>query len=198
VIHFDFIWDGRVNAYVFKHEGEYFIAVNTGTVVMLGLIFSRMLADQKLFLHIGDPASESPEQPLLQRLIPDAEEMYQSGDLVVCKPKTEARLYYQNHVRAHALRFLVGHEIAHITLGHVDYLEAVYGTTIFSEVGFTDTSPKGCFERRLSKSRPTPVRFSPTSGRSKRRLNTQVASDSLGRATNRSSFLSSCSIAASQ
>jgi hypothetical protein len=147
-IHFDFFWEGTVNALVFKHDGEYFIAVNTGTVVLLHLIFARMLSDQQLLSHVGDPASESPDVPLLQRLIPDAERMYQSGDLLVCKPKTEERFLYAHALHDHAMRFLVGHEIAHITCGHVDYLTSGNGAAIFSEVGLTDSSATGFLERQ--------------------------------------------------
>jgi hypothetical protein len=147
-IHFDFFWEGTVNALVFKHEGEYFIGVNTGTVVLLHLIFCRMLSDQQLLSHIGDPASESPDVPLLLRLLPDAERMYQSGDLVACRPQTEARLLYAHHLQAEAMRFLVGHEIAHITLGHVDYLNSANGTAVFSEVSLKDNGPTGHLERQ--------------------------------------------------
>lgn len=122
-IHFDFIWDGRVNAFAFREGERYFIALTSGAVVALQLVFCRVLADRRALVDVGEPSDERRDLPLLQGLVPDAELMYQAG-LSPELPKTRDRQKFAKALFDQALMFLVGHELAHITRGHVDYLNA--------------------------------------------------------------------------
>jgi hypothetical protein len=145
-IHFDFIHNQRVNAFAFKAEGRYFIAFNTGTRYMLELIFFRMLSDAGLFDFVYSPAGEdSTLLPLKYTL--RAEDMYQAGILPV-PPKTEERRSYADMLLHHAFTFLIGHELAHITFGHVDYALSKTGSGIIPELGWNLPNQEAKLERQ--------------------------------------------------
>ena len=124
-IHFDFVWNGTINAWAFKEEGKYFIGLTTGTIYLLTLVFARMLSDSRLFPTIGNLKEEADDLPPLRGYIPNAEELYQAGHRSFTMPRNNPRRQFAlGLLRRHALLFLVGHEIAHIALGHVDYIES--------------------------------------------------------------------------
>jgi hypothetical protein len=120
-IHFDFVLNGEVNAFAFKSSGRYFIGINTGTIYTLRLVFMRMLADARLFPKVGNPRKEARTLPALTSFIPNAQRLLEAGIMPVV-PKTAARAAYAEYLFDFAFNFLVGHEIAHISLGHVDYM----------------------------------------------------------------------------
>jgi hypothetical protein len=145
-IHFDFIHNQSVNAFAFKAEGRYFIAFNTGTRYMLELIFYRMLSDAGLFDFVPSPAGEdSTLLPLKYTM--RAEDMYQAGILPV-PPKTEERKSYAQMLLHHAFTFLIGHELAHITFGHVDYVLSKTGSGIIPELGWNLPNQEAELERQ--------------------------------------------------
>ncbi|QDU74708.1 hypothetical protein Pan97_17210 [Bremerella volcania] len=128
-IHFDFVLDGEINAAAFKHEGNYFIAVTTGAVAMLHLVVSRIMANPRTFPQIGRPSIERDDLPSIEWTITDAEDLFQMGVRPVL-PQDDSRRAYGQILADQALMFLVGHEIAHITRGHVDYLDQVWGSFV--------------------------------------------------------------------
>jgi hypothetical protein len=132
-IHFDFVYNGAVNAFAFKADGKYFIGVTSGTLVLLQLVLCRMLSDSRLFSNIGNPSGEAADLPLIDCFIPDAQSMYEAG-IVIGRPRTEPRWLYSCHLLAQAALFIVGHELAHITRGHVDYLCSKTGTPFYAEI----------------------------------------------------------------
>jgi hypothetical protein len=134
-IHFDFIHNPSVNAFAFKSDGRYFIGVTSGATYMLALVFSRMLSDRRLFASVGDPTRGLSEPPDLGGLVPDADHMVGLGVLPVAAPCPQRRRY-ASHLLDCALLFLVGHEIAHIALGHVDYLMTKSGSSLMAELGW--------------------------------------------------------------
>lgn len=133
-IYFDIVRNETINACAFKSEGRYFIAFNTGTRYMLELIFGRMLSDPELFDFVPTPSGEDSNLPPLKYSV-YAEEMYQAGIRPVV-PKTVGRWSYGYRLLEYAFTFLIGHEIAHITLGHVDYLLSKTGNCLFPELGW--------------------------------------------------------------
>jgi len=68
----------------------------------------------------------------------NSEKMFQAGFTPI-PPRDESRLEYAMHLRAYALHFLIGHEIAHITLGHVDYLNSINAAALIEELGWVET-----------------------------------------------------------
>jgi hypothetical protein len=146
-IHFDFVINGVINAWAFKSHGRYFIGLSTGAVFMLELVIMRMLSDSRLFHTIGNPSGELDNLPPLTGFVPDAERMYRAGQRPI-SPKTSPRLSYAIYLVDHALLFLVGHEIAHITLGHVDYLQSKTGAALVEEMQLHQTGSEALIERQ--------------------------------------------------
>jgi hypothetical protein len=84
---------------------------------------------------VGDSSTEADDLPLLSDYAPHAEEMYQAG-IFPHKPRSPARRSYMTYVIHQAIQFLVGHEIAHISLGHVDSLASESDSPFIAEVGW--------------------------------------------------------------
>jgi hypothetical protein len=146
-IHLDFIFNGSVNACAFKSEGIYFLGITTGTIFMVRFLVMRMLSDARLFPFTGNPEEESSDLPPIIGYVPEAQQMYESGFRPE-RPNTEARLAYANHLFDLALFFLVGHEIAHITLGHVDYMCSSHRIGVITEMTWIDPQTERCLERQ--------------------------------------------------
>ena len=140
-IHFDFILNPSVNAYAFKDKdsGRYFIGINTGTRFMLEFILFRMLSDARLFPFIGNTASEESSFPPLTNYTTNAEAMYLAG-VYTGRPKNEERWSYASKLIERAMFFIIGHELAHITCGHIDYLNSKTGNSIISEIESRDSN----------------------------------------------------------
>ena len=116
----------------FKDEGRYFIGVTTGLRFMVNFVFFRMLSDARMFSNIGNSAVEQSSFPPLSDYTTDAEEMSQKG-VHTGPPKDAVRFAYAVDLLTSAMFFVIGHELAHITRGHVDYLNSQTGTPIISE-----------------------------------------------------------------
>lgn len=145
-IHFDFAHNDSIGACAFKCDGRYFIAFNSGTRYMLQLLFCRMLSDPRLFDFIASPIGEDTTLTPLKYSV-RAEEMYQAGIRPI-PPKTFERMHYSQMSAHSAFRFLIGHEIAHITLGHVDYFASKTGTAFVSELGWNLPTDEDILERQ--------------------------------------------------
>ena len=146
-IHFDFVFNASVNAFAFKWDERYFVGVTSGAVFMLELVFSRMLRHRRLLTHAGDATSEAENLPTIAGLMPDADQMLGRG-VIPLSPKSDARSRYASHLLDRALLFLVGHEIAHITNGHVDYVQAKSGNGFIAELGWYEEGQKALLERQ--------------------------------------------------
>ena len=119
-VHFDFIVNPGVNAVAFRAKDQFFIGMTTGLIFMLRLVIGRMLADPQLFRQIGDPDCEAADLPFLTHYRPDAQAMLQGNGLTT--PRDPVRRSFAAFIQDQALMFLIGHEIAHISRGHVGYL----------------------------------------------------------------------------
>jgi hypothetical protein len=130
-----------VNAVAFKHSGRRFIGLNTGTVAMLRTLFSRMLADPKVLVHVGDPNAEATDLPTVG--VGTDAGLLGSSEIMGFMPKDSARFGYAAELMDVALTFIICHEIFHIANGHVDYLDAEYGLPVLSELGWMPGTPAG-------------------------------------------------------
>ena len=146
-IHFDFIYNGKINAYAFKSEGRYFVGVTTGTLYMLQVVLSRMLAERGLFPTYGNPNDEADDLPPLKGYVPHAQKMCDAG-LRLVLPRTLARFQCAGYFFFNAFSFLLGHEIAHIARGHVDYWEAEAGSPFVAELTGGGIAPTLEIERQ--------------------------------------------------
>jgi hypothetical protein len=130
-IHFGFVLHSEVNAFATREQGHYFIGVHTGMVFLLRLLIGRMLSDASLFPGIGSPSEERADLPVIRFYVPHADQMWSSEELAL--PRNEVRRHYAHFIMDRALMFFVGHEIAHISQGHVDYWQQEYGRSVYSE-----------------------------------------------------------------
>jgi hypothetical protein len=146
-IHLDFVSNENVNAFAFKSDGKYYIGLTYGTIYLLELIFMRMLSDSHLFDIVGNPNEESDNLPPLAGFLPQAKKMYQAGKIAK-RPKTIKRQYYAIHLFDQALLFLIGHEIAHITLGHIDYMQSKSKAALVAEMEWNAPDSEGLIERQ--------------------------------------------------
>jgi hypothetical protein len=131
-IYFDFIYNPEVNAYAFKDEGRYFMGITTGLMFMAEFVFFRMPSDGRIFSNIGNSAVEQGSFPPLSDYTTDAQEMSRKG-VHTGPPKDPGRFVYAVDLLTSAMFFVIGHELAHITRGHVDFLDSQNGTPIISE-----------------------------------------------------------------
>lgn len=133
-IHFDFVRDPSVNAVAFRVGGTYFIGLTSGAMLMLHLVLQRMLASPNTFPNVGNPAAEDPNITPVPWQVANAERLWNQGVRPV-PVRDRQRLIYSHHLADQVLMFLVGHEIAHITRGHVDFLNAAHGSSFIRELG---------------------------------------------------------------
>ena len=146
-IHFDYVLNGEPNAWAFKADGRYFIGITTGLRYLLELVFSRMLADSRLFPLVGDPSAEASHLPSITGYLPHAQKMSDAG-VKPTPPRTPVRFAYVDLLLHHAFHFLLGHEIAHISHGHIDYWGSRGAKPFIEEMGLTDTDEAGLIERQ--------------------------------------------------
>jgi hypothetical protein len=148
-IYFDFIDDDLPNAFPFHHQGKYFIGVTSGAAYALGLLFPRILADNRNLTHIGKldhciqlPTLTLPPVSYASHIL-DAlfAENLANGPGV--RPRGE-RMACSNLLVQFAFTFLILHEVAHIAHGHVDYLESL--TLSLREFGFVPGSMEEAIE----------------------------------------------------
>ena len=134
-IYFDFIEASEVNAVAFKHNEHYFIGITAGAISMLHLVLDRILANPNTFPNIGNPTDERNDLPQVPWSILDPERLFKMGVRPVL-PQDSKRAIYSKHLADQPLMFLVGHEIAHISRGHVDYLGSKTGSPFVAELGW--------------------------------------------------------------
>lgn len=146
-IYFDFIYNGNINAYAFNAEGRYFVGVTTGTLYMLQIVLGRMFAERALFPSYGTPNDEADDLPPLKGYVAHAQKMCDAGHKLVL-PRTRARFECSGYFFFNAFLFLVGHEIAHIGRGHIDYWNAKTGSPFLAEMIGAASAPTPEIERQ--------------------------------------------------
>jgi hypothetical protein len=130
-IYFDFIVNPQISAVAFRAGKRYFIGLNTGTVFMLRMVIGRMLSDPRTFISVGDPAEERDDLKPIAGYVPNADSMYQVAELLT--PRNAIRRAYAEFLTDQAIMFFIGHEITHISHGHVAYLLDKRSIPYFSE-----------------------------------------------------------------
>lgn len=138
-IYFDFEHSPEVNAWATKFQGSYLIGISSGAMILLSLLMESILAHPQTFPAIGDPTNESQKVKYMDwsSKNPNAEIMYKNFIPVMAIDKYRSR--YSNYLTQLAISFLLGHEIAHIARGHVDFLHKMYGLPFLSEVRWNNS-----------------------------------------------------------
>jgi hypothetical protein len=109
---------------------------------MVEFLFFRMLSDARMFTNIGNPAAEQSSFPPVTNYSTDADDISRRK-LHTGPPKDAVRFAYAVELLTSAMFFIIGHELAHITRGHVDYLKTQTGTPIISECNGPDAGVLG-------------------------------------------------------
>lgn len=136
-ISFDIIEDYSFNAFATGVGNFYFIGINRGTIATLALVFDRYFADRALFPFIGNIENESSDLPIIKNIALNYE--YTVDELPYFEPPQDpTRNAVAKHLTKLAIDFILAHEIAHIILGHVDYLNSEYNI-ILDELSHSET-----------------------------------------------------------
>lgn len=131
-IYVDFIHNAAINAIATRDNDCYYIGVTTGALFMLRAVIGRMLSDSRVFSFVGDPHEESSSLPPIVEYSINADAMLKNG--LPLTPRNGIRQAYAEFLQDQAIMFLVGHELTHITHGHVDYLMSEHESSFTSEL----------------------------------------------------------------
>jgi hypothetical protein len=129
-INFRFIDGAEINAAAFESGNHYFIGLTSAAVAALRIVINRFMADPEIFQEIGDP---SEELPIHKKAIGSSFEGIVQQSIDFPPPRNKIRNIYAGMLYRQSVRFLLGHEIAHIVLGHVDYQSQTHGVSSLME-----------------------------------------------------------------
>lgn len=109
------------SAFVFKEKGHYFIGISIGAIESLSRFFQFLYSQPYFDTNCGDITKET-ETALDMSLNPDyLLDYFYNYDLDI-QPNCPVRHSYAYQVFYKAINYLLLHEYAHITHGHLDYL----------------------------------------------------------------------------
>lgn len=91
-----------------------FIGIHFGTISLVSAMFTRMLSNPKIFPDVGDASLESNAGQT--HFIPAQEDL---KNFSPCRPVCRIRSAFSKHLTLTGLDFIFGHEITHITNGHL-------------------------------------------------------------------------------
>lgn len=136
-IHFDFIRDPQINAYAFREGSDYYIGINAGAILLLHLVVDHIFASRHTFPLVGDAKAERETLPPVPWSNVNAESLFLDG-VQPLGANSKERILLGRAIVDQAVMFLVGHEIAHITRGHVDFLLDELNAAYVSEKDTTE------------------------------------------------------------
>ena len=91
-----------------------FIGIHFGTISVVSAIFTRMLSNPDILSHVGDASLET--NAGAAPFIPFEEDL---KNFSPCRPACKIRSTFSRHLSLTGLDFIFGHEITHITNGHL-------------------------------------------------------------------------------
>jgi hypothetical protein len=144
-IYFDIVRDSSINAYSQYSNGQYFIGITIGALIVFQDAFYRMASSKKVFSDIGDTSKEvsSKRIPSLQAFrLSEYQKNTLHGALVI--PNDFNRIVLGKTLFDISIEFLVAHECGHILHGHVLYENSINNNFLLKEVGderFTGNVP---------------------------------------------------------
>lgn len=97
-----------------------FIGIHFGTISLISAIFTRMLSNPNILPHIGNSSLETNAGQI--HFVPMQEDLKYFSP---CRPTCRIRSDFSKHLTLTALDFIFGHEIAHITNGHIGLINKV-------------------------------------------------------------------------
>ena len=128
--------DHRFNAYAFKYQDVYIIAVNWGTLIAMGDLMCNLLCIPEVFPWIGNSStlpSTGVFPPIKCNSTSDISAFLDARLLIM--PADTHRQIAAQLMTYYILDLLIWHEFRHITAGHVDCFESEYGLSSLREFG---------------------------------------------------------------
>ena len=125
-------------------DGVHLIVIFNGMPVVTTAVVRRMLADRRLFRHVGNVGLESESLPLYSRITPNSNALFKTIKAVT--PRDDRRLIYCYHLQNTIFDFITAHELTHIAHGHVAYVKAEYGQPMVDELDWLPGTTEGNLE----------------------------------------------------
>lgn len=144
-VYADFVQHPLFNARAVAVHGMYLIVIFDGMPVVTTAVVRRMLADRRLFRHVGDADLEAESLPVLQSPVtPNAGALLNTIGAVV--PEDDRRLIYCYQLQNTVFDFIAAHELTHIAHGHVAYMRAECGRPMIDELDLVPGRMEGAVE----------------------------------------------------
>lgn len=151
-IYVDFIDNDEFNAIASGRGRDEFVGIFLGTVLRTQIYINAFMSDPDVFTDIGILRTET--------RIPATVEMIRSGIVgfdaksnrapaPAQRPKDETRIVVANHMNMIACMFILIHELAHLTRGHLLYLRDELQMTDLNELPAVPISEHESHVRRL-------------------------------------------------
>lgn len=146
-IYFDFIDSPSLNAGATKFKAKYYIGINSGVHFLLIDMFNKIFASKNNLPLLGNITEESSENFELNRIFNEGPALDTSKTDFIT-PKDPDRNIYAIQYFHFAMDFMILHEIAHITFGHVDYVQNQISLLLWTELEYEPSQSNGVMPSR--------------------------------------------------
>jgi hypothetical protein len=138
IIYFDFLNSFKLNASASKvNDNLYFIAINSGTLLLVYDLFLRELSDPDILTKIGDSKQEiKSAEPYPYQITNFLDLPPDEFNIIrLHKPANDSiRHLYTFHLVDIVTDFIIAHETGHILYGHVGYISSVNNSSSLDEI----------------------------------------------------------------
>jgi hypothetical protein len=140
-VYADFVNNASFDAFAVVWRDRYLIGIHDAIPIIVSLIVNRMLADPRLFTHVGNPSLELSNLPVFGGFSSYATDLAPAG-IQFIYPRDPLRKKYADHLCNLIFDFLAAHELSHHTHGHTGYDAEEYGRPYFNERRFLPGTPE--------------------------------------------------------
>lgn len=140
-VYADFVQHPAFNARAILAGGMHLIIVFDGMPFVTTAVVRRMLADRRLFRHVGNVGLETDALPLYSQITPNANELLKTITVVI--RRDNHRLIYRYHLQSTVFDFAAAHGLTHIAHGYLAYMNTDYGRPIIDELDWMTSGPRG-------------------------------------------------------
>lgn len=120
-VYVDFIDSTVCNAVVSKKDGDYYIGINAGAVMLLWDMYHKMLASPTVLNGIGNPKIENTEKKTLNAEYTNLGISFSNYGEGANPVDKDRRTFAQLSLKD-GIQYLIYHECCHIVRGHLDFL----------------------------------------------------------------------------
>ena len=134
-VYFDFINSPIVNGSATKFNGKFFIGINSGVHLIFFDLFTKLFSSKHNLPQLGISSVEADENFELSRILNNGISFDTLRGPFVLPRDSKRRLYAMQYFYF-ALDFMLLHEIAHIYLGHVGFINNKLHQEVWSEISY--------------------------------------------------------------